>query len=100
MHSHKARTKPLHTRVILIARPLINPPLAAKRRLYGFNRHAVGHFAAVTAALAYRRINEAALLRINPLAALSEAPPFGGAGLVINQNRQIRNLAQAPLHQL
>ena len=54
--------------------------------------------AAVAAAFADQLVDDHALARVGELAALAAAALLGGAGLVVDQDRDARRLAQLALH--
>ena len=66
----------------------------------GLHRDAVRLLRAIAAALAHRLVDEDALRRIGIRAALAAAALLGGAGLVVDQDGQARDLAQLALHRV
>ncbi len=97
MQRHKARAKAAHARQVLVARRLVDLALAAQRRLQRLDGQAAGLIAAIAAPLADLRVDVGADLRVRQLAALAQPPSFGSAGLVVDQHRQPRILAQFAL---
>ena len=94
----EARAEALDAGVVLVARALVDRALAAELGLDRRDRHAVRLDAAVAAALADELVDDDALRRIGILAALAAAALLGGAGLVVEQHRAARRVAQLALH--
>ena len=69
-------------------------PLASQRGFQRLDRHAAGYGRTVAASLADFAVDEHAFVGLGPLPAFAQAPPFGGAGLVEQQHRNARVLAQ------
>src|SRR4029453_518808 len=91
---------PLETRVILVARGLVDTGFAAELGVDWLHRQAVGFGATVTAPLAHRLIDEDTQGWLSELAALAMAPLLSGALLVIDQDRGPRDLPQLALRRL
>src|ERR1700722_8165896 len=87
MHGDEARAKSLDAREILVAARLVDTPLAPEFRFQGLDRHAIGDAPASSAAFADLRIDEGALGRVGPFAALTQAPALGRARLVVQDDR-------------
>src|ERR1700735_1179973 len=87
MNRNEARAKSLDAREILVAARLVDTPLAPEFRFQGLDRHAIGDAPAISAAFADLRIDEGALGRIGPFAALAQAPALGRAGPVVHDDR-------------
>src|ERR1700729_2008143 len=83
VHGHEARAKSLDAGEILVTARLVDTPLAPEFRFQGLDRHAIGHAPAISAAFADLRIDEGALGRVGPFAALAKAPALGRAGLLV-----------------
>src|SRR6201996_643095 len=98
MHCDEARAKPFDAGIILVAVGLIDLALAAEFGVERLHRDAVGGLRAVAAAFADQVVDEDALGRIGIEPALAAAALFGGAGLVVDQDRQAFHLAQIALH--
>ena len=97
---HEARAEALHARVVLVARALVDGALAAELGLDRHHRQAIGLHAAIAAAFAHQLVDDDALGGIGELAALAAAALLGGAGLVVDEDRRARNLAQLALHRV
>jgi len=95
---HKARTKTLDARVVLVARGLVDHAFAAKVGLERKDGNAIGLDAAVATPLAHGLVNEDPLVRVGKFAFLAATPFLGGAGLVIEENRNPFEVAQFALH--
>ena len=100
LNGDKTGAKPLGARVVLVAGALVDLALAAKLGLQGLHAQAVGLHAAVTTALANQRVDHHPLGRVNQRAALAPAALFGGAGLVIDDDRGALDLAKLPLQDI
>src|SRR4029077_719495 len=74
---------------------LVDLSLAAERRLRRQHRDAVRLHRAVAAALAHLLVDEEAPRRIDELALLAAPALLGGAGLLVDQHGDARDLAQA-----
>src|ERR1700722_18769758 len=94
MHGHEARAKSLDAGEILVAARLVDAPLAPKFRFQGLDRHAIGDAPAISAAFADLRIDEGALGRVGPFAALAQAPSLSRAGLVVKDDRHALEFAK------
>ena len=94
----KARAKAVEAGKVLVAGREIDPALAAERRLLRFDAEAVGLDRAVAAAFADEIVDVGKALGIGHLAALAAASLFGGAGLLIDQDRDAGDPAQLALH--
>jgi len=79
---------------ILVAARLIDDALAAEFGLLGLDRDAIGFDAAIAATFANRFVDEGALVGIGIFAALAPPALFRRAGLIVDQHRRARNLAQ------
>src|SRR5258708_36555946 len=97
MHRDKTRTKSLDAGIVLVAVRLVDLPLAAEFGVERLHRNAVRGLRAVAAAFADEVVDEDALRRIRIEPALAAAPFFGGAGLVVGQNREAFYLAEFAL---
>src|SRR5258708_22142575 len=97
MHGDEARAEAVDAGIILVAGRLVDRPLAAELGLDRHDREAIGLRRAIAAALAHRLVDEDALGRVGVLAALAAAALLGGAGLVVDQDRDARHLAQIAL---
>src|SRR3984957_3658592 len=97
MHGDEARAKSLDAGEILVAARLVDTPLAPEFRFQGLDRHAIGDAPAISAAFADLRIDEGALSRVGPFAALAQAPPFGRARLVVQDDRHALEFAKFAL---
>ena len=100
LNGNEARTEPVDARVILVARGLIDRPLAAKLRLDRRDRYAIRLDAAIAAALAHEVIDDDALCRIGKLAALATTPFFSRARLIVEKNRAAGRFAQLALYRV
>src|SRR6185312_11109635 len=100
MYGDEARAKTLDAGKVLVAVRLVDPPLAAQFSLQRLHRDAVGDCRAIAAALANTLIDEDALVRIRVKTALAAATLLRRAGLVVDQDREALDLAQAPLHRV
>ena len=100
VHGDKAGAEALDAGKILVARRLVDTPLAPQLGGQRLDGHAVGLGAAVAAALAHGAVDEAALVRVGDLAALAQAAALGGAHLVVDQHRHAGEFAQFALHAL
>src|SRR5437870_6362291 len=96
----EARAETVDAGVVLVARRLIDGALATEFGPDGCDRHAIRLDAAVTAAFADKLVDDHALGRIRILAALPSATLFGGAGLIVKQNRAAGRFAQLALHRV
>src|ERR1700675_4965931 len=97
MDGDEARTEPFDAGIVLVAVRLVDLALAAEFGLERLNRNAVRCLRAVAAAFADEVVDEDALRWIRIQSALAAASFFGGAGLVIEQNREALDLAQLAL---
>ena len=95
---HERRAEALHARIVLVARRLVDRALAAELGLHRRDRHAVRLHAAIAAAFAHQLVDDDALGRVRELAALAPPALLRRAGLVVEQHRDARNLAQLALH--
>ena len=98
MHGDEARAKAFDAGKILVAVRLVDPPLAAEFGFQRLHRDAIGGRRAIAAAFADALVDEDALRRIRIEPALAAAALFGGAGLVVDQDREALDLAQLLLH--
>src|SRR3954470_24707037 len=98
MHRDKAPAEALETRKILVAARLVDRALAAEFGLDRYDRQAVRGRRAVAAAFANQIIDKDPLRRVRKTAAFAAAAFFGGAGLVVNNRGNARDLAQFALH--
>ena len=98
MDGHETRTETLDAGIVLVAVVLVDLALAPVLGVLRQHGDAERLLAAVAAAFADQRVDEDALLRIFHLAALAPAPLLGRAGLIVDQHRYARHLAQALLH--
>ncbi|MPM97631.1 hypothetical protein SDC9_144806 [bioreactor metagenome] len=98
MHGYKARAESFDAGIVLVATALVDPALASQRCFQRLDRQAAALGAAVATALANLGVDEGAHLRVGPLAALAQAPAFGGAGLVVDQHGSAMHLTQLSLH--
>src|SRR5271163_1684706 len=97
MHGHEAWAKSLDAGEILVAARLVDAPLAPEFSLQRLDRHAIGDAPAIAAAFADLRIDEGALGRVGPFAALAQAPPLGRAGLIVQDDRDALEFAKFAL---
>src|ERR1700728_1090477 len=97
MHGHEARAKSLDAGEILVAARLVDTPLAPEFRFQRLDRHAIGDAPAIAATFADLRIDEGALGRVGPFAALAQAPALGRAGLVVHDDRHTLEFAKFTL---
>src|SRR5258708_36972085 len=95
MHGDEARAEAVDAGIILVAGRLVDRPLAAELGLDRHDREAIGLRRAIAAALADGLVDEDALGRIGVLAALAAAALLGGAGLVVDQDRDAGHLTQS-----
>src|SRR5258708_15565639 len=100
MHGDEARAEALDAGIVLVAVGLVDGALAAELGLDRLDRDAVRFLRAVAAALAYHLVDEDALGRVGELAALAAAALLGGAGLVVDDDREARHLPQLALHRI
>ena len=98
MHGDKARAKAFETGEILVAGGLVDAALASEFGLQRLHRDAVRRRAAVAAAFAYEFVDDDARVRVGILPALAPATLFGGASLIVDQNRDAFRLRQIALH--
>src|SRR6185436_4731508 len=96
-HADEARAEALDAGVILVAARLVDLALAAELGLERHHRDAIRLHAAVAAAFADLLVDEDLARRVNELAALAPAALLGGAGLLVDQHRDARRLAQFAL---
>ena len=94
----EAGAEAFRTGVILVAGRLVYFALAAEFRLQGQHGHTIGCRAAIAAAFADQMVDEQTPGRILHVTALAPAPLLGGAGLVVNQDRDPFDLTQFPLY--
>ncbi len=88
LHRHKRRTVPQAARIVLIARSLVDPHLAAERGIDRLQAHAIGLLHAVAASFAHPLVDHQA--RCSGSARISAGPPvtlLGRALLVIENHR-------------
>src|SRR3984885_3723587 len=97
MNRNEARTEALDAGEILVAARLVDTPLAPEFRFHGLERPAIGDASAISAAFADLGIDEGALGRVGPFAALAQAPPLGRAGLVVQDDRHALEFAKFTL---
>src|SRR3984957_18853009 len=97
MHGHEAWAKSLDAGEILVAARLVDAPLAPEFRFQGLDRHAIGDAPAISAAFADLCIDEGALGRVGPFAALAQASPLGRAGLLVKDDRHALEFAKFTL---
>src|SRR5207342_1667802 len=98
VHGHEARAEALHAAEVLVAIALVDAALASEFGFQRQHRHAVGGHAAVAAAFADGLVDHRALWRIDHLAALAAAALFRSAGLVVNDDGDAGQFAQALGH--
>ena len=94
---HEARAEALQAGEVLVARRLVDAALAAELGLLRLDGDAVAGDAAIAAALADQLVDDHPLVGVGERAALAAAALLGGAGLVIDQGRDARHLAQPAL---
>ena len=94
----KLGQKPFTQRVVLVAGVLVDAALAAELGLQRLDRQAVALHRAVAAAFAHQLVDDHALGRVDHRAALAAAALLGGAGLVVDDDGDARDLAQLALH--
>ena len=97
MHGDEARAEAFDAGIILVAVRLVDLALAAELSVERLHRDTIGGLGAVAAAFADQIIDKDALGRIGIEPALAAAALFGGAGLVVDQDRQPLDLAQLAL---
>src|SRR5271169_1686413 len=97
MDGYEARAKSLDAGEILVAARLVDAPLTPEFRFQRLDRHAIGDAPAISAAFADLRIDEGALGRVGPFAALAQTPPLGRAGLVVHDDRHALEFAKFTL---
>ena len=100
VHGDEARAEAVEAGEVLVAGGLVDGALGAELGLERHHRHAVRLDAAVAAALAHRRVDEHALVGIGEQAALAAPALLGRAGLIVDQDRHARHLAQLLLQGL
>src|SRR5690606_37541937 len=100
VHGDEAGAEALDAAVVLVAVGLVDLALAPELGLLRQHRHAEALLPAVAATLAHQGVDHHPLLRVLELAALAPAPLLGGAGLVVDQDRNALDLAQALLHRV
>ncbi len=93
----EARAEALQAGIVLVAARLVDLALAAERRFERQDRDTVRDLAAIAAALADLRVDHHPRRRIVHQPALAPAPLLGGAGLIVDQHRGARHLAQLAL---
>ena len=98
MHRDEAGAEALHAGEILVAGRLVDHALAAELGFQGQYGYAVRLDPAIAATFAYQIVDECALGRIGILIALAPAALFRRAGLVVDDDRHTRNLAELALH--
>src|SRR5581483_10105556 len=96
----KTRAEAFNAGIVLVAVRLVDLALAAELGVEWLHRDAVRSDRAVAAAFADEVIDEDALGRIGIKAALAAAAFFGGAGLIVDQDRQTLDLAQLALERV
>src|SRR5206468_5651186 len=94
----EARAEALQARVVLVAGVLVDAAFATELGLDRLDRQAVALHRAVAAAFAHELVDDDAPGRILDRAALAAAALLGGAGLVVDDHRAARDLAQRLLH--
>ena len=77
---------------------MVDLALAPEFRLERLNRHTARHRGTVATAFADLGIDKHPLVGVHPFATLAQAPPFCRAGLVVDDHRHTRFLAQLPLN--
>ena len=97
-HGHEARAEAVDAGVVLVARALLDKPLAPEVGFHRDHAQAVARHAAVAAALADPLVDEHAFRRVFHLALLAPAALFRGAGLVVDQQGDAGHLTQFSLH--
>ncbi len=97
VHRDEARAEPFEAGEILVAVGLVDGALAPELGLDRLDGDAIGFFRAIAAALAHRFVDEDALLRVRVKAALAAPPLLGRAGLIVDEHREARRLAQLAL---
>src|SRR3990167_6041019 len=100
VYGDKAWAEAFNAAEILVAGVLVDLALAPQFGFQRQHRQAVGLDAAIAAALAHRRVDKGALLRVDQLAALAPTTLFSGAGLVIDDHGAALELAQLALHRV
>src|SRR5512134_1171923 len=98
MHGHEGRAEALHAGIILVAARLVDGALAAPFGHQRLHRHAIRFDATIAAAFADELIDDHALVGIGIGAALAPAALFGGAGLVVDQDRRAWDGGELALH--
>ena len=94
---HEARAKALQAAHVLVAAALVDGALAAELGLQWLDRQAIALHAAVAAAFAHQLVDDHALGRVDGCAALATAALFGGAGLVVDDDRGALDLPELAL---
>ena len=97
-HRDEGGAEALEAGKILVAGRLVDLALAAKLGFQWCHGQAVGLHAAIAAAFANGLVDEGAAGRINEFAALPAPALFGGAGLLVDQDRDAGIFAQFALH--
>src|SRR5690606_26549884 len=100
MHGDKTRAEAGDAGIVLVAVGLVDLALAPELGLLRQHRHAEALLPAVAAAFADQGVDHHPLLRVLELAALAAATLLGGAGLVVDQDRDALDLPQALLHRV
>ena len=95
---HKAGAEAIYAGKILVARVQIDLTLAPKGRFFRLYAQTVGFNRTVATALTDKIVDHSEFLGVVQLAAFAQAALFGGAGLLINQDRDPGDLAQVTLH--
>ena len=100
VHGDEARAEPLDAGEVLVARGLVDGALAPEPGLERHHRDAVRLHPAVAAPLAYRGVDEGAPGRVGVLPALAPAALLRRAGLVVDEDGDPGDVAQAALHRV
>src|SRR5258707_13872584 len=93
MDRDKTRTKSLDAGIVLVAVRLVDLPLAAEFGVERLHRNAIRGLRAVAAAFADEVVDEDALRRIRIQSSLAAAALFGGAGLIVDREREALDLS-------
>src|SRR5690606_10335808 len=97
VYGDEGGAEPVQAGEVLVAGGLVDTALAAEFGLDGLHGHAVRRNSAVAATLAHQLVDDDAAVGIGKGAALAPPALFGGAGLVVDENRHALDLAQAAL---
>src|SRR5881398_1707658 len=100
MNRNETGAEPFDAGIVLVARRLVDPALAAVLRVYGNNGHTIRLGATITAAFTNPVVDEDADGWIGILAPLASTTFFGCTGLVVNERGHARVRPQLPLNSI